>query len=57
MEDLRPYNENNERHGYWEGYYDKQLQFKGHFYNGKQIGFWEYYTIRVGGIRLRQYFV
>jgi antitoxin component YwqK of YwqJK toxin-antitoxin module len=38
------YNENRERHGYWEFYYsDGQLCSKGNFVNGRKNGYWEWY--------------
>ena len=45
MEDLRPYNENKKREGYWEYYYaNGKLHCKGCFDNGIQVGLWEYYS-------------
>jgi antitoxin component YwqK of YwqJK toxin-antitoxin module len=42
--DITPYNENGERHGYWEWYcYNGQLHFKGNYVNGIKDGYWEYY--------------
>jgi antitoxin component YwqK of YwqJK toxin-antitoxin module len=43
-EDITPRNENGERHGYWEWYYDNgQLSYKGNYVNGKLHGYWESY--------------
>jgi antitoxin component YwqK of YwqJK toxin-antitoxin module len=38
------FNENGERHGYWEEYYDNgKLAYKGNYVNGKRHGYWESY--------------
>jgi hypothetical protein len=38
------FNENGERHGYWEYYYSNgKLDYKGNYVNGKRHGYWEYY--------------
>ena len=42
--DITPYNDQDERHGYWERYWDNgQLWYKGNYVNGKQHGYWERY--------------
>ena len=42
--DIKPYNENNQAHGYWEYYYENcNLMYKGTYVDGKQHGYWEYY--------------
>jgi antitoxin component YwqK of YwqJK toxin-antitoxin module len=42
--DIRPFNDKDQRHGYWEWYYyDGKLMFKGFFYNGKRVGYEEIY--------------
>jgi antitoxin component YwqK of YwqJK toxin-antitoxin module len=42
--DIRPYNENGEKHGYWEWYwYNGQLHYKGNYVNGNAHGYWEWY--------------
>ena len=42
--DKRPYNENGERHGYWERYHDNgKLWYKGTYVNGIKHGYWELY--------------
>ena len=41
---MNQYNENDERHGYWERYYSNgRLSYKGHYDNGKKVGYWEWY--------------
>ena len=41
---IKPYNEQGERHGYWETYYSNgQLSYKGNYVNGKEHGYWESY--------------
>lgn len=41
MQDKRPFNEQGQRHGYWEVYFnDGTLAYKGTFINGKRYGFW-----------------
>jgi antitoxin component YwqK of YwqJK toxin-antitoxin module len=41
---MNQYNDNNERHGYWEGYHDNgQLWYKENFINGMRYGYWECY--------------
>jgi antitoxin component YwqK of YwqJK toxin-antitoxin module len=38
------FDENGERHGYWEQYYDNgQLSYKGNYVNGNKHGYWEDY--------------
>jgi antitoxin component YwqK of YwqJK toxin-antitoxin module len=38
------YNDNGQKHGYWERYYyNGQLICKGNYVNGKEHGYWEYY--------------
>ena len=44
MQECNQYNENGQRHGYWEDYwYQGQLWFKGYYVNGKLDGYWEEY--------------
>jgi antitoxin component YwqK of YwqJK toxin-antitoxin module len=41
---IKPINENNQPHGYWELYYSNgQLMYKGNYVNGKAHGYWESY--------------
>jgi hypothetical protein len=40
---IRPRNDKNERHGYWERYYYGNLWHKCFFRNGKQVGYEEWY--------------
>jgi antitoxin component YwqK of YwqJK toxin-antitoxin module len=43
-QDLRPYNEWGQRHGYWEEYHSNgKLWIKGNFVNGKAHGYFEWY--------------
>ena len=43
-ENIKPYNEDGEQHGYWESYYDNgQLSYKGNYVNGNRHGYWESY--------------
>ena len=38
------FDENGNRHGLWESYYDNgQLYFKANYVNGKEHGYWESY--------------
>jgi antitoxin component YwqK of YwqJK toxin-antitoxin module len=42
--DIKPLNENGERHGYWEDYYSNgQLAYKGNYVNSNRHGYWEVY--------------
>jgi len=41
---IKPRNDKNQRHGYWEIYYtNNQLAFRCVFINGKRNGFEDYY--------------
>ncbi len=41
---IKPYNEEGQRHGYWETYYTNgQVDYKGEYINGKRHGYWESY--------------
>ena len=41
---MNKFNENNEKHGYWEGYWsNSQLSYKGNYINGFRHGLWEEY--------------
>ena len=41
---IRPKNNNGQPHGYWEDYYvNGALAYKGHYINGKEVGYWEMY--------------
>ena len=43
-EDINPVNNKNQRHGYWEVYYNNHISsFKGRYINGERIGLWEWY--------------
>ena len=43
-EDITPYNDKGERHGYWEVYHlNGQLWAKGTYFNGIRHGYWEQY--------------
>ena len=47
-EDIMSFNDNKQKHGYWEVYYffdARVLWYKGFFYNGKRLGYEEYYCI------------
>lgn len=59
-----PLNKKNQRHGYWVHYADlecKDLQFKGSFFNNKQIGYWEWHTfnhiINKRELSFKQFFI
>ena len=55
--DITPRNENGERHGYWEPYYNNgQLMYKGNFVNGKQHGYWESYYDN-GALKNKTYYI
>jgi len=42
IEDITPYNNKGQRHGYWEWYFfNNLLTFKGNYFNGNKIGYWE----------------
>ena len=44
MKNKTPYNDNGQRHSYWEIYhYNGQLHYKGNYINGNEDGIWEYY--------------
>ena len=45
--DIRPYNNNGRRHGYWQCYNDDSLWYKYFFHNGKLIGYGEYYSFNI----------
>ena len=40
--DIKPYNENDKEHGYWELYHSNgNLIYKGNYVDGKQHCYWE----------------
>ena len=42
--DIKPYNENGDKHGYWEYYWSNgKLMYKGNYVNGNKHGYWERY--------------
>jgi antitoxin component YwqK of YwqJK toxin-antitoxin module len=42
---IKPRNENNQPHGYFEYYYDNgELYYKGNYVNGIRHGYWEGYN-------------
>ena len=44
MTNINQYDEEGERHGYWEGYRTNgNLMYKGNYDNGNIIGYWEWY--------------
>ena len=44
IENINQYNPNDNRTGYWEGYYDNgQLMSKRNYIDGNKHGYWEYY--------------
>jgi len=45
-EDIKPINDKNQAHGYWEQYYywGGNLMYKCIFINGNEIGFEEFYN-------------
>jgi antitoxin component YwqK of YwqJK toxin-antitoxin module len=44
--DIKPRNENNQPHGYWEQYHvNGQLWYKGNYVNGIRHGYWEQYHV------------
>lgn len=45
INDINKYDEEGERHGYWEWYWDNgNLLSKGNYHNGNRIGLWEWYV-------------
>jgi len=55
--DIKPYNENNQRHGYWEEYHSNgQLWHKGNYVNGKEHGYWEGYYDN-GDLKNKTYYI
>ena len=55
MENITPYNEKGEPHGYWEQYWlNGNLAYRGNYINGQLNGLWECYDN--DGILIRQIF-
>ena len=55
--DISTYNEQSEKHGYWEWYYKNgQLWDKGNYINGKRHGYWEFYY-RNGQLKSKTYYI
>lgn len=55
---IEPLNNKNQRHGYWETYWrDGNRYYKGNFHNGKQIGYWEIYSIDTGELNNKEYYI
>ena len=43
-QNLTPYNNKGQRHGYWEIYHNNVIIFsKGNYINGRRNGLWEFY--------------
>ena len=42
-EDITPFNDKGEAHGYWEQYWRNELGYKRFYINGKVNGYEEYY--------------
>ena len=48
---IRPKNDNDEAHGYWERYDNNRLAYKCFYKNGDEVGYEEWHT--VGELRKR----
>jgi len=53
---ITPYNNKNQRHGYWERYWDDILWYKCFFHNGKIVGYEESYSYD-GNIAKKRYYL
>jgi len=51
-----PYNEKNQRHGYWEVYFDDDLWYKCLYHNDKEIGYEEFYWSN-GKLKRKKYYL
>lgn len=41
---IEQYNENGQRHGYWEMYFNNgRPYYKGFYHNDEPVGYWEFY--------------
>ena len=55
--DITPRNEQGQRHGYWEDYYENgQLMSKGNYVNGKAHGYWKDYSYN-GKLEYKTYYI
>jgi len=56
--DLKPTNNKNQPHGYWEQYWDNgHTWFKCVYINGKEIGFEELYVNDDGKVTVKRYYL
>lgn len=53
---LTPLNKKGQFHGWWQSYVDGSLNYKGHFKNGNQIGFWVWGSIGLKHLKLAPVF-
>jgi antitoxin component YwqK of YwqJK toxin-antitoxin module len=54
--DIRPTNDKEQRHGYWERYhFEGNLWYKSFFHNDKRVGYEEFYWYTDGKIRHKKY--
>lgn len=57
---IHPYNEKGQSHGFWECYWlnDGSLYYKAYYINGKAIGYEEYYSRDANmNIKIKQFFL
>jgi antitoxin component YwqK of YwqJK toxin-antitoxin module len=53
---IRPFNDKDQQHGYWERYYFGQtLWYKCFYHNGKQVGYEELYSN--GKLTIKRYYI
>jgi len=57
MKNIAQYNDKGQPHGYWVKYYSNgKFHFKGKFINGKQSGYFEFYTLD-GNANFKEYHI
>ena len=55
---ITPYNDNNNRHGYWERYWGNgDLSYKCFYKNGIRVGYEEEYWYGDDGLRNKKYHI
>lgn len=55
--DIRPLNDKNQAHGYWEMDWNDKSWYKSYFINGKRIGYTEWYNHISGEFYSKEFYI